>query len=277
MDRNRTVAQWLDSITAQLHDSAERPRREAELLLMAYLQRDQLWLITHPNELLASTPRLEKWIQRRQADEPLEYITNSVSFYSKTFHIEYGALIPRPETELLIDKVLETVDRETGILIVEVGVGSGVVSIILAQKLPHARIIAVDISKEALAVAGKNIEEAGLQDRIELRQSDLLAAVDEEIDLLVSNPPYIADNARVPENLAYEPEEALYGGSAGDEIIKRLLDEVNIRRIACFACEMGYDQKNRVEEYVSSFALKSLNFYKDLAGYDRGFILQMEG
>lgn len=276
MDRNRTVAQWLDSITAQLYDIVERPRREAELLLMAYLQRDQLWLITHSHELLVSTHRLEEWIQRRKADEPLEYITNSVSFYSQTFHIERGALIPRPETELLIDKVLEAVDKEARITIVEVGVGSGVISIILAQKLPNVRIIAVDISDEALAIASKNIEEAGLQERIELRQSDLLESVEEEIALLVSNPPYIADNAQVADNLAYEPDGALYGGSVGDEVIKRLIDEVNIRGIACFACEIGYDQKSRVEEYVSSFALKSLNFYKDLAGFDRGFILHMD-
>ena len=107
MESNRTVVQWLESISAQLHDAAERPRREAELLLMAYLQRDQLWLITHQNEPVAATSRLQDWIQRRQADEPLEYITNSVSFYSQLFHIERGALIPRPETELLIDKVLE--------------------------------------------------------------------------------------------------------------------------------------------------------------------------
>jgi release factor glutamine methyltransferase len=277
MDRNRTVAQWLESITAELHDAAERPRREAELLLMAYLQRDQLWLITHQNEPVAATHRLEAWIQRRRADEPLEYITNRVSFYSQIFHIERGALIPRPETELLIDKVLEKLDRESNATIVEVGVGSGVISIILAQHLPNANIIAVDISDEALAVAAKNIEAAGLQERIELRRSDLLDSVEEKIDLLVSNPPYIAENAGVAANLSYEPERALYGGREGDEVIRRLLDEVDKRHISRFVCEMGYDQKHRVEAYVSSFALKSLEFYSDLAGFDRGFILQMDG
>lgn len=276
MDRNRTVAQWLDSITAELHDVAERPRREAELLLIEYLQRDQLWLMTHPEAVVSDHRRLIEWIRRRKAHEPLEYITNHVSFYSQIFHIEHGALIPRPETELLIDRVLEMVENTSTATIVEVGVGSGIVSIVLAQHLPDVRIIAVDISDDALHVARKNIEAFGLEERIELRKSNLLDAVDEEIDFLVSNPPYIARSATLEKNLDYEPDQALFGGKIGDEIIKNLLDEVSSRKIACFSCEIGYDQKAKIEAYVSSFALKSLEFYKDLAGFDRGFILQME-
>jgi len=276
MSDHRTVAQWLGSITAELRDSAERPRREAELLLMAYLQRDQIWLITHPDEHVTDAHRLEEWIARRRADEPLEYITNRVSFYSQTFYIERGALIPRPETELLIDRVLELVDAQAQVTIVEVGVGSGVVSIVLAQHLPNVKIIAVDISEEALAVASKNIEANGLQERIELRKSDLLSAVDEKVDLLVSNPPYIAAGALVEKNLAYEPDGALYGGKAGDEVIVRLLDVVKKRAIGLFACEIGYDQKNRVEAYVGSLSSGWLDFYKDLAGFDRGFILKQD-
>lgn len=276
MADDRSVGQWLTLITAELHDVAERPRREAELLLIAYLQRDQVWLITHQDELLTETHRLETWIKRRKADEPLEYITNSVSFYSQTFHIERGALIPRPETELLIDRVLELIEPEAKVQIVEVGVGSGVVSIVLAQHLPNAEIIAVDISDDALAIASKNIEAAGLQERIELRKSDLLTNVDEQIDLLVSNPPYVAQDTPVEKNLSYEPDGALYGGEVGDEVIQRLLDVVDERKIKLFACEMGYDQRLGVEAYVSSFSLESLEFYEDLAGFDRGFILRMD-
>lgn len=276
MPDTRSVAQWLQSITAELDGVVERPRREAELLVMAYLQRDQLWLITHPDDEVANGDRLLQWMLRRQNSEPLEYITNSVSFYSQTFHIEPGALIPRPETELLIDRVLEEVDREASLTIAEVGVGSGVISIVLAQHLPNAKIIAVDISDEALMVAGKNIEAFGLEERIELRKGDLLESVDEPIDLLVSNPPYIAADAKLEKNLDYEPDSALFGGQVGDEIIQRLLDQVNERKIACFVCEMGYDQKPKVEAYVSTFGSESLEFYRDLAGFDRGFVLKME-
>ncbi len=274
MAGRQLISEWLDVITAELHEAAERPRREAELILMAYLQRDQLWLITHPDETIKDDHRLREWIQRRKAHEPLEYIMNSVSFYSQTFHIEPGALIPRPETELLIDEVLSCVDKEAEITLVEIGVGSGAISIILAQHLLHARIIASDISEDALKVAHKNIVEFGLEDRIELRQGDLLEMIDEKIDLLVSNPPYIALDADLERNLDYEPSLALFGGEVGDEVIRRLLDEVKARKIKCFACEMGYDQKAKVERYLQINENSSLKFYKDLAGFDRGFVLK---
>ena len=269
----RTVREWIDVAAAELAGVVERPRREAELLLMAHLGRDQLWLITHQEDAVEDPRRLESWIARRAAEEPMEYITNRVSFYSQTFHIAPGALIPRPETELLIDRVLEAADSEAALTIVEVGVGSGVVSIVLAQHLPNARIIAVDISEEALAVARKNIDAFGLEERIELRLGNLLDPVTEPIDILVSNPPYIAEDAPLERNLDYEPDLALFGGVEGDEIIRALLDALDERRIPVSAFEFGYDQKEKVEAYVAGRGYDALTFYKDLAGFDRGFVI----
>jgi release factor glutamine methyltransferase len=276
MSDRRTVAQWLDAISAELHDVAERPRREAELLLMAHCERDQIWLITNQNEIVENPKRLVEWIQRRKAHEPFEYITNRVSFYSQTFHTEPGALIPRPETELLIDRVLEEADKERELTIVEVGVGSGIISIVLAQHLPNARIIAVDISEDALLVARKNVEAFGLEDRIELRHGSLLEPVSETIDILVSNPPYIANDAPLEQNLDYEPETALFGGPIGDEIIRELLDAIDARNIPVSAFEFGYDQKAKVSAYVKGRDYQSLEFYKDLADFDRGFVLKYQ-
>lgn len=262
-------------ITEKLRDVVEHPRREAELLLMAYLGRDQLYFITHQNDLLdENDPKLLQWIEERSKNVPLEYITNRVSFYSREFYIDPGALIPRPETELLIDEMLKHIDLQSRALIVEVGVGSGIISIMLAHHLPNARFIAVDISHSALSVAKKNIEKFGLGKRIELRHSDLLGNVDETIDVLVSNPPYIALDASLENNLLYEPQNALFGGMIGDEIIQRLLDEVQTRNIPLFGCEMGFDQKLKVQNYLSSFAVQSLEFYTDYSGHDRGFVLR---
>ena len=123
-------------------------------------------------------------------------------------------------------------------------------------------------------MARRNIAAFGLEERIELREGDLLSCVDEDIDLLVSNPPYIAHDAPLESNLSYEPQNALFGGEIGDEIIRSLLDEVYARRIPVFACEMGYDQREKVQEYLKSFAVQSLEFYTDLAGFDRGFVLR---
>jgi len=262
-------------ISLDLEGVVESPRREAELLLMAYTQKDQLYFITHQDEMIdENAPKLIDWIEKRKANVPLEYLTNRVSFYSREFYIDEGALIPRPETEHLIDEVLVCVGPDEIITIVEVGVGSGIISILLALHLPNARFIAVDISPRALAVARHNIERFGLSDRIELREGDLLSCVDEKIDFLVSNPPYIAHDTSLESNLSYEPQNALFGGTIGDEIIQKLLDEVYARKIPSFVCEMGYDQLTKVQEYLKSFKVQSLEFYKDLGSFDRGFILK---
>lgn len=264
-----------EEITSQLKGIVESPRREAELLLIAYLGKDQLYFITHQDDLIDDNdPKLVEWIRKRSENVPLEYLTNRVSFYSREFYIDEGALIPRPETEHLIDEVLRRISIDEEIRIVEVGVGSGIISIMLALHLPKARFIAVDISPRALAVARRNIEAFGLADRIELREGDLLSCVDEKIDLLVSNPPYIAHDAPLESNLSYEPQNALFGGEIGDEIIQRLLDEVYVRQILLFACEMGFDQKLKVQEYLKNFAVQSLDFYTDYASFDRGFVLK---
>jgi len=262
-------------LSLDLEGVVESPRREAELLLMAYIQKDQLYFITHQDEIIEENdPKLIDWIEKRKVNVPLEYLTNRVSFYSREFYIDEGALIPRPETEHLIDEVLFHVNKDEEITIVEVGVGSGIISIMLALHLPNARFIAVDISPRALAVARHNIERFGLSERIALREGDLLSCVEEKIDFLVSNPPYIAHDASLESNLSYEPQNALFGGTIGDEIIRRLLDEVYARKIPSFVCEMGYDQRLKVQEYLKSFAVQSLKFYKDLASFDRGFILK---
>lgn len=264
-----------EEITEALRGVVEAPRREAELLLMAYLGKDQLYFITHQDDLIdESDPKLCEWIAKRSRNVPLEYLSNRVSFYSREFYVDEGALIPRPETEHLIDEVLKRVDPESEMTVVEVGVGSGIISILLAIHLPNARFIAVDISARALAVARRNIESFALGERIELREGNLLSCVDEQIDLLVSNPPYIAHDVPLESNLSYEPQNALFGGEIGDEIIRALMDEVYNRRIPLFACEMGYDQRLKVQEYLKSFAVQSLDFYTDLAGFDRGFTLK---
>jgi release factor glutamine methyltransferase len=243
---------------------------------MAYLDVDELWLLTNQNTELKELDKLFDWVKRRSQNEPFEYIVNKVSFYSEEFYIAPGALIPRPETEILIDEVMKCIENPLAkMTIAEVGVGSGIISIMLAKKLPNAKLIAVDISEDALKVAKKNIEKFGLQERIELRHGSLLDAVDEEIDYLVSNPPYIEDGVPLESNLDYEPQNALFGGEIGDEIIKALLDEVLKREIKLFSCEMGYDQKDKITNYLDGAKFANLDFYKDLAGFDRGFTLRL--
>ena len=276
MRSSNIVKDVLKEITLILNPYIPRASREAQLLLMAHLNRDELWLITSQNAEVTKIERLFDWVKRRSNNEPFEYITNSVSFYSQNFYIDEGALIPRPETEILIDEVIKSVkDKDVNVRFVEVGIGSGIISIVLAQHFKNASFIAVDISPAAIEVAKKNIVAFGLSDRIELRLGSLLEPVSEEIDYLVSNPPYIAEGEALESNLSYEPQNALFGGSVGDEIINKLLDEVLKRKINLFTCEVGYDQKDRIIKYLESKQYKNLEFYKDLSNFDRGFTLKV--
>ncbi len=270
------VKDTLKEITDILNSKIPRAGREAQLLLMFHLQKDELWLITNLKSEVSQREKLFKMVERRVKNEPFEYITNSVNFYSHQFYIAKGALIPRPETEILIDEVIQRVeDKESKLKFVEVGVGSGIISIILALTFKNATFIAIDISQDALDIAKINIERFGLADRIELRLGSLLDCVEEEIDYLVSNPPYIADDEKLESNLSYEPQNALFGGTIGDEIIQKLLDEVLKRKINFFTCEMGYDQKDKITTYLKDTKLNTLEFYKDWSDFDRGFTLEV--
>ena len=277
MRSSALVKDVLREITTLLSPLIPRASREAQLLLMDFLKVDELWLITNQGSTLKNLDELFIMVHRRAKNEPLEYITNRVSFYSEEFYIDKGALIPRPETELLIDEIIKfEPDKDKEFTFVEVGVGSGIISIILAQHYCNAKFIAVDISQEALRVTKENLKRFSLEERIELRLGSLLEPVNEKIDYLVSNPPYIENGVCLENNLSYEPQNALFGGVIGDEIIKKLLDEVLSRNISYFTCEIGYDQKDKIQNYLKDKKYEKLLFYKDLSDFDRGFTIEVK-
>ncbi len=269
-----SIEDWLTLGERALNKTAQRPRREAEILLSCILNKDRLYLITHADEMVYA-PDFDQLLMRRNNNEPIEYITSSVSFFSQEFFIASGALIPRPETEILIEKLLEKVDKSSQEQIVEVGVGSGIISIVLAQHLLEAKFIASDISLDAIKIAKINLMRKEMMKRIKIVHTDLLEGIQEKIDILVSNPPYIEDGIVLEQNLSFEPQNALYGGTIGDEILRRLIDEAFERNVRILACEMGYDQKSKIEAYLEGKRFLSLEFYKDYAGFDRGFIVEL--
>ncbi len=259
----------------QLIEVCERPQFEAELLLAYHLNQDRMYLITHDSDLIDNIENFQGLIQRRAANEPYEYIVGSASFYDIHLEVEEGVLIPRPETEILIDLVSEIIEKENITRIAEIGVGSGAISVVLARKFPELRLIATDICDTPLKVAGKNIDTFGLHEQIEIRKSNLIDDVPEALELVVSNPPYIAEDFILKSNVVdYEPKEALFGGRVGDELLKQIILNVKARDIKYLACEMGYDQKEPLQEFVNEIGVKSIKFYKDLAGFDRGFVIE---
>jgi release factor glutamine methyltransferase len=272
-----TIKECLHWAKKQLQQSCERPQYEAELLLAYHLKHDRMYLITHENDDVKDVEVYVKLVNRRAAHEPYEYIVGSASFYDIYLAVEPGVLIPRPETEILIDLTAEIIEREKITDIAEIGVGTGAISIVLARKFPELKIIATDICEAPLRVAKKNIETFKLSDQITLKESNLIDEVDEDIELLVSNPPYIAEDFLLKSNVIdYEPKEALFGGRVGDELLKQIILDVKERGIQYLACEMGYDQKEPIGSFVNEVGVKSIKFYKDLAGFDRGFVIEFK-
>ena len=269
------ISDILKESSKRLRRVAKSPHKEASLLLANSLGKDLLWLMTHDDASIEPPKEYEKNVQRRENYWPLEYLLNSASFYSREFYVDDRVLIPRPETEILVDFAISCAKDMNHPTIVEVGTGSGIISIILALYVPNAKIIAADISDDCLDVAKINAKKHGVLDKIEFRKSDMLDCIDESIDILVSNPPYICKDAQLDKNLSYEPDIALFGGEIGDEMIKLLIDETVMRKIKVLICEMGYDQKDKVENYLKRYSKKA-KFYKDLSGIDRGFLLQEE-
>jgi release factor glutamine methyltransferase len=269
-----TIKQLLKEAEQKLQNSCERPRFEAELLLAYHLKKERTYLHAFDDAKVENVEAFEALVERRAKSEPYEYIVGEASFYDIELNVEAGVLIPRPETEILIDLVAEIIEREKITSIAEIGVGSGAISVVLARKFPELKVIATDICDTPLKVAKENIEKFGLEERVELRKSSILDEVTEPLELVVSNPPYIAEDFILESNVVdYEPKEALFGGVVGDELLKQIVLDVQARGIKYLACEMGYDQKKPMEQFFSEIGVKSYSFYKDLAKFDRGFVI----
>lgn len=269
------VSESLEYAKDKLEGICERPLFESELLLSFHLNKDRVYLLTHSNENVANIEKFYALVDRRSKSEPYEYIVNKVSFYDIELYVKQGVLIARPETEILVDIVLDIIGKYSITSMAEVGIGSGAISTVLAMKNRDLKVVATDICDEPLEVAELNFKNFGVEKQIQLVKTDLLQGVDDSFELIVSNPPYIANDFVLKQNVSnYEPKEALFGGIVGDELLKRLVTEVSERKVRFLVCEMGYDQKDSMAKFMKSFDIKRLNFYKDLSNIDRGFVVE---
>lgn len=248
--------------------------KEARILLGSFLNRSQEWLIVNENAQIPSQEHFKKWIQRRNNNEPLEYITQKASFYSRDFFVSDGVLVPRPETELLVDLVCAKIKDMKNPRVLEIGVGSGIISIMLAVLNPDISINATDINVKALEVAYKNAVDFGVSERIDFCLCSLADDVSGEFDLLVSNPPYIPKGTILEPHVLREPHQALFAGNKGYEILEKLVHVAKSRKIKTLCCEMGYDQRGVMEEILRKHGVKDYSFCKDLSQHYRGFIAE---
>jgi release factor glutamine methyltransferase len=260
----------------------ERARFDAEALFLHLVRknvpaRNRAWLVTHWDT--PTMPRegseLNALVERRRAGEPIQYITGETEFYGLPIRVTPDVLIPRPETEHLVEKVIELAAAFSQLRIVDVGCGSGAIAIALAHHLPHAAITAIDLSAPALAVARENAELNGLTSRISFLQGDLLAPVrDEAFDIVVSNPPYVpnADRASLAvEVREYEPALALFTEGDGRNIYRRLIPAAFAVLVpgGCLALEFGFGQSSAVAELLTGAGFDEIDFVSDLQSIPR--------
>ncbi len=262
--------------------AVEEARREAGSLLAHVLGRDRSFVIAHPNDALTD----EEWeafqslTERRAAGEPLQYITGHQEFFKLDFEVTPDVLIPRPETELIIETALELWRDDPQPYFGDIGTGSGCIAISLLHELPAARAMATDASRAALRVAQRNAARHGVLDRLELLESDCFSAVPvtERFSLIVSNPPYVADDElkSLQREVRYEPRAALAAGPDGLSVIRRLLGGARpfLRSGGYFVFEIGFGQSEAVEDLIDQRVWKLREIRADLQGIPRTFVLE---
>lgn len=283
-----TIAEVLKQASTRLREAGvANDLLDAQTLLAEALGRDRTYLIVNFNQEL--TPDvIEKFhtlIERRAAGEPLQYITGRQEFYGLEFEVTPAVLIPRPETELIVEETLRLahLTNNDQPLIIDVGTGSGCIAVTLARELDGARVIALDISKAALAVARRNAARYDLLDRIEFLESDLLSAVRSEVqaDFIVSNPPYVAAE-EMPglqrEVRDWEPNTALTDNADGLSFYHRLLGDVPayLKRGGYFLCEIGYNQAARIEDLIDRRKWREARMLDDLQEIPRTLVVRKQ-
>jgi len=236
------VEEALKEANLRLKPLCENPSRVAKILLMSYLDVSIEWIFLNQKSEFDESGYFAL-VKRFENYEPLEYINGKAGFYEA----------PK---------------------IAEIGTGSGIISVMLALKT-NAKIVATDINEKALKLAKKNALKFNVSEKIDFVKCSYIDEVLGDIDILVSNPPYIARGYKLDKFVINEPHEALFGGEVGDEILKNIILIARNRSIKNIACEMGYDQRASMEMALKFNGFKS-TFYKDLAGFDRGFCARLK-
>ncbi len=278
-----TVLDLIDWTKGYFADKGiDSPRLDAELLLARVLGLDRMGLYLNFDRPLtqAELDAFRELVKQRGRRVPVKYLLGVCEFMSLEFEVGPGVLIPRPESEHLVERaaaILRERDCGEAALAYDVGAGTGCLAVALAEAAPGARVIASDISEEALAFARRNIERRGLADRVLLRRGDLLDAFasDEPADVILSNPPYVAESEWAglqPEIVRYEPRVALVAGEDGLDCIRRLIADApaRLKPGGTLLCEIGDGQARRVEALAKQTgAYKHIAFIRDLAGVER--------
>ena len=270
-----TVLEVLQATTAYLKKhNVENPRLNAEHLMAHALGRKRIELyLDFERELTETELRpLRESVKRRSDGEPLQHLLGTVEFCGLTFLCDKRAMVPRPETEQLVELVESRIENRES-RIVDVGTGSGVIAISLTAKFPEAKILAVDVSNDALALAQENAAMLNLKERIQFLKSRLLENVEGAFDLIVANLPYISTQERhtLSREVLHDPEIALFAGDRGDELVRELINQApaRLRPGGMLALEIGLDQSQGLLSALAEKNYRDISSKNDYNGLTR--------
>jgi release factor glutamine methyltransferase len=266
----------LASAIHTLEQASDSPRLDAEVLLARALDLPNSYLYAHPEDVLddAAVRRYFSAVERRRAGSPLAYITGEKEFWSLTLAVGPGVLVPRPETELLVELALREIPRQGEYCVLDLGTGSGAIAIALASERPNCRIVATDINGAALTIARQNARQHGVAN-IEFLEGDWTAAVADrsfgQFDLVVSNPPYVRAGDPVLEQLRYEPGSALIAGIDGLDAVRVLARDCGklLKPNGLLILEHGADQREEVSAILAAGGWTGIECIRDHGGRPR--------
>jgi release factor glutamine methyltransferase len=267
------LADWLGWGASALRESCDSPKLEAEVLLAELLRCNRAALLVRADEALSAEAALRyaSLIDRRRLGEPVAYLTGRREFWSLDLEVSPAVLIPRPDTELLVEWALLYLRGIAAPAVADLGTGSGAIALSLAHERPEAHVLATDLSEDALEQARRNARALGLQ-RVEFRHGDWLAPLHgERFDLIVSNPPYIAEHDPHLPVLRYEPRRALVAGPDGLRDLRRIAADARacLKPGGWLLLEHGAEQGGAVRELLTGLGYKDVETRRDLGGLER--------
>ena len=271
-----TVLEVLQSTTAYFKKrDIESPRLNAEHLLAHTLERRRIDLYLEFERPLAETELapLRELVRRRGQGEPLQHLLGTVEFAGRVFLCDKRALVPRPETEELVERIIQSAVTHHPSTILDVGTGSGVIALTLAAQFPEAEVDAVDISNDALALARENAARLDLQDRVRFAKGNLLTQIQGAFDLIVANLPYVAtgDRPALSREVLHDPAVAVFAGERGDELVRELISAARdrLRPGGMLALEVGIGQADNLAALLAEKNYHDIASIRDYCGVTR--------
>lgn len=270
-----TIAQALQQATEKLKPTSDTARLDAEVLLVHVLKKDRVHFLTWPEEPLSQVTQesYQALVARRAGGEPIAYITGYQEFWSLKLRVTPDTLIPRPETEVLVEEALTLLREDTHYEIADLGTGSGAIALAIASERPQCHVLGLDQSAQAVQIASENARRLGL-DNVSFRQGDWLSGVaDNSLDMIVTNPPYVAEHDPHMQkgDVRFEPASALLAGSDGLDAYRRILPEARrcLKPGGGLLLEHGYDQQDRLLALLQQQGFIQTRGIRDYAGLPR--------